>query len=132
MSGVTYSSPFGGVCQEFTANLAQAAATYDLCTASGDIFVQRIGIYVATAGATFTSVTLQSNQTTAFTILNVIDGAVANLVAQKSLATTWSQAFPWSLRSGQKIQYTIAGSTGTGSLRVQIWYAPISGGAGLS
>jgi len=131
VSGVVYQTPFGYV-QEFTANLAQAAATYDLCTASGDVQIYRVGIYVATAGATFTSVTIQSNQTTPFTLLNVIDGAVANLASQKSIVTSWTQAFPWSLRNAQKIQYTIAGSTGTGSLRVTIGYTPISGGASLS
>jgi hypothetical protein len=131
MSSVVYKTPFGYV-QEFTADLSQVAGTYDLCTASGDLLVQAIGLYVATAGAVFTSVTIQSNQTTPFVVLNAADGAVANLVAQKSLASSWSQVFPWSLRSAQKVQYTIAGAQGSGSLKVPILYTPITGGGSLS
>lgn len=129
MSGAVYATP---QIQEFTANLAQAAATYDLCTASGDLFIFKMGIYVATVGATFTSVAIQSNQTTAFVILNAADGAVANVQAQRSMPTTWTQASPWSLRSGQKIQFTLVGATGTGSLRVQVQYLPLTGGALLT
>ena len=131
MSGVTYQTPYGA-CQEFTANLAQAAATYDLCTASGDVLIYRAGIYVQTVGATFTSVSIQSNGTTAWIILSALDGALANIASQRSMPTTWSQEDPLSLRSGQKIQYTLLGATGTGSLRVQLAYHPITGGAQLT
>lgn len=120
--------------KEFTANLAQAAATYDLCTASGDLLVDlyKLGIYVATAGGTFTSVSIQTNQTNVTTILSAAEGAVANLIAQKNLVRAIPVVGGLILRSGQKFQYTILGLTGTGSLRVDIPYLQITAGAVLA
>ena len=41
----------------FTADLSQAAATYDLCTATGgDVALEKVVLYVTVAGATFTTV----------------------------------------------------------------------------
>lgn len=116
-----------------TANLAQAAGTYDLATAAGDVLINLsdVAIYVATAGATLTSVAIVTNQTNATTILSAAEGAVANLVAQKNLVR--AVACPSIvLKSGQKIQYTIVGATGSGSLQVTIPYIPLSAGATLS
>lgn len=131
MSAVITQTPVGAI-QEFTANLAQAAATYDLCTANGDVLILRMGIYIATAGATFTSVSLQTNQSTPFTFLAASEGTVANLAAaQKSVPLSWNQVDPVALKNGQKIQYTIVGSTGTGSLKVALSYLPVTAGAFL-
>lgn len=118
----------------FTANLAQAAGTYDLATASGDMVINLadIAVYVATAGATFTSVSIQTNQTNATTIMSSGEGAVANLTAQKNVVRAIAGCQSIVLKSGQKIQFTIAGSTGTGSLNVAIPYMPLSAGAVLS
>lgn len=117
----------------FTANLAQAAATYDLCTASGDVLIDlyNLGVYVATAGATLTSVSIQTNQTNATTILSAVEGAVANLIAQKNIVRAIPVIGGLVLKSGQKIQFTILGATGTGSLSVIIPYSPITAGATL-
>ena len=117
--------------KEVTLDLSQAANTYDAITASGDVMIHNITLYVTVSGATFTSLAVQSNQTTAVTILNSTDGARANITAGKNLATTLAQTAPWSLRSGQKIQYTIAGSTGTGTVKMAVFYRQISGGATL-
>lgn len=115
---------------EFTGNLAQAAGTYDLCTASGgDLIIQKVVIYMATAALTLTSVSLQSNDSTAFTILNAADGAVANLLLGKAITTTWTQVQPFTLRSTKKIQFTIVGVTGTGSMKVSFLFNPITAGA---
>lgn len=118
----------------FTANLAQAAATYDLCTASGGdlvIDLQRLAIYVATAGATLTSVSIQTNQTNITTILSAVEGAVANLIAQKNLVRAIPVIGGLLLKSGQKLQYTIVGVTGTGSLQVAVPFLPLTSGATL-
>lgn len=116
--------------KEFTANLAQAAATYDLCTASGDVLIEDVQFYVSTVGATFTSVAFQTNDTTLLQLLTAVEGAVASLLAQKTLRPAEKQQFQ--LRSGKKIQYTIVGATGTGEIRATVRFRPISAGANLS
>lgn len=120
---------------QFTANLAQAAATYDLCTAGGGgvtIDIGRIAMYVATAGATLTSVSIQTNQTNATIILSAVEGAVANLIAQKNLVRAIPVVGNVYLASGQKLQFTLVGTTGTGSLLITIPYYPAVAGARLS
>lgn len=117
--------------KQFTANLAQAAGTYDLCQASGsDVYVVGMSVYVQTAGATFTSVAIQTNQTTPQVLLSSSDGAVANLTAQKQLFNSiggWSQSGgPVLLRDGQKIQFTLVGLTGTGTLLVGFIFMPVN------
>jgi hypothetical protein len=118
-----------------TANLAQAAATYDLGTVSGGnivIDIQRLAIYVATAGATLTSVSIQTNQTNATTILSAAEGAVANLIAQKNLVRAIPVIGGLFLASGQKLQYTIVGVTGTGSLTVAVPFMALTAGATIA
>lgn len=120
--------------KEFTANLAQAAGTYDLCTASGgDVVVDlySLAIYVATAGATFTSVSIQTNQTNATTVLSAVEGAVANLVVGKNLVRAIPVIGSLFLKSGEKLQYTIIGSTGTGALTVGMNILSMTPGATL-
>lgn len=128
LSTITYSPRINSpTIKEFTANLAQAANTYDLCTASGGgVYIRNISVYVATAGATFTSVSIQTNQTNATTLMSAVEGAVANLTAQKVVVLALAR--PVYLASGQKLQYTIVGSTGTGSLTVGCEFMSASGG----
>lgn len=119
---------------QFTANLAQAAGTYDLCTASAGLIIDlnRLAMYMATAGATLTSVSIQTNQTNATTILSAAEGAVANLTAQKNVVRAVPTIGNLYLAAGQKIQFTIVGATGTGSMLVTIPYVPVVAGARLS
>lgn len=120
--------------RSFTANLAQAAGTYDLCTATGgdvSIDMYNISLYVVTAGATFTSVSVQTNQTNPTVVLTSAEGAVANIIAQKNLVRSVTVG-SLLLASGQKLQYTIAGATGTGSLKVAMAFMPLANGATLS
>ena len=124
-----------GIAKSFTANLTQVAATYDLCTATGGdvmIDVYNLAFYMATAGATFTSVSVQSNQTAPFVLLSSAEGAVANLTAQKHVVRTIPSSAGFILKSGQKIQYTIAGPTGSGSMEVSLSFKPLSLGATLA
>lgn len=108
----------------FTANLAQAAATYDLAVvnALGGVVILGVDIYVQTAGATFTSVAIATNDTTVVPILSAVEGAVANLTVGKNVVKAFSGATY--LHTGKKIQYTIVGATGTGSLLVVVRYQP--------
>lgn len=119
--------------QEFTANLAQAAGTYDLCTASGDVLINEydLAVLCTVVGATFTSVSIQSDQTTPEVLLSSAEGAVANLTASKNIVRAVARG-SFILRSGNKIQYTIAGSTGTGTLVVGIPYTPLTVGASIA
>lgn len=117
-----------------TANLAQAAGTYDLVTAVGDVLIDtsKVAMYMATVGATFTSVSIQSNQTSVVTVLTALEGAVANLTAQKQIVHVFPTNSVLHLASGQKLQYTIIGATGTGSMIVDIPFMPMTMNASLT
>lgn len=110
-----------------TLNLAQSAATYDAGTvAGGAIMILDAVLYVTVVGATFTAVTVQTNTTTAVELLSVSEGAVANVTAGKNLKVFTTQTI---IPSGSKIQYTISGSTGTGTILLYLRYQPMANGA---
>lgn len=116
----------------FTLNLAQAAGTYDLATvnATGGVVIESVQLYESVAGATFTSVAIQSNDTTAVTILTAGEGAVANLTVGKNIAKAFTG--PTYLEASKKLQYTIVGSTGTGTMKAIIKFIPSVAGSDLS
>jgi hypothetical protein len=120
-----------GLILEKTINLAQAADTYDLFTATGDIYVEDINLYCTVVGATFTSVAIATDDTVPTVIMTDVEGAVANIVA----GTNFQQATKgktFRLGTGKKVQYTIVGDTGTGTMLATIKYRPISAGATLA
>jgi hypothetical protein len=121
--------------KDTTLNLAQAAASYDALTASGDVLITGVTFYVAVAGGgDLTSVAVQTNQTTALVLMTAAEGAVANLLAQSHPAVATDKTYkPWTLQTGQKIQYTlvVAGAGPTGSMKIVVQYQPISSGAAL-
>lgn len=118
---------------EVTLDLSQAAATYDAMTAFGDVLIELISFYVSiVGGGLLTSVSVQTDDTTVQQLLTVAEGAVANLVAQQTLAFAYAK-MPIRLQSGKKIQYTIA-STGasTGQIKFVVKWMQISSGARLT
>jgi hypothetical protein len=121
---------------EFNLDFTQAAgASYDACTASGDIMVLTCNVYIEIpGGGDLTSVSIQSTHTTPQVVMTAGEGITANLLAQ-SFPAAACQAWvaPWTLRSGHKIQYTItaAGAAHTGSGKFLIRWAPISAGGQL-
>lgn len=117
--------------KEFTLNLAQAAATYDLATvnAVGGMVIEEVVFFGITVGATFTAVTVQSNNTVSEELLSAAEGAVANIIAGKNIKVHSS---PFYLPATKKLQYTISGSTGTGSVRAIVKYRPSVSGADIS
>jgi hypothetical protein len=119
-------------CKVFTANLAQAAGTYDLAAANatGGVIIHDIQIYVVTAAATLTSVAIQTNDTTSVPILSAVEGAVANLTVGKNVSKVFNG--PTYVHTSKKIQYTLVGTTGTGSLLVVVRYQPTTNGADIS
>ena len=118
--------------KEVTINLAQAAATYDAFTATGDVFIEDYTLYVTTVGATFTSVSIQTDDAVPRVLLTDAEGAVANIVDETNIVSA-NKALNQSFRltSGKKIQYTIAGATGTGAMVMCVKYRAISSGATL-
>lgn len=115
---------------QFTCNLAQAAATYDLCTAtSGPILITHFTVYVQTAGAVLTSVQIKTNQTNSVDLMTAAEGVVASLVVGKNVPLARTQ--PIYLHTGEKLQYVLVGATGSGVLLVTLNYAPVSSGATL-
>jgi hypothetical protein len=117
------------MCGSYAVNLAQAAGTYDLATAGGDLLILQVGLYCLTAGVTWTSAAIQTDDTTPFVIMNATEGARANFTAAKNVAITWTQVQKPILVSGKKLQLTMAGSTGTGTARLSVLYAPMGAGS---
>lgn len=116
----------------FTINCAQAAATYDLATvnATGGILILGIDFYTVTAGATFTSLAVAANDTTVVPFLSAVEGAVANLTVGKNIVKAFAtQSY---LHTSKKIQYTLVGATGTGSVLAVVRYQPTVAGADIS
>lgn len=113
----------------FTANLAQAAAAYTLATSTGGVLITRVSIFVTTAGATFTSVAIATNNTTADAFLTAGEGAVANVTVGKNLKDFSVRAW---LPTTKLVQYTIVGATGTGALQVAVEWIPGVAGATLA
>jgi hypothetical protein len=116
----------------FTLNLAQAAATYTAATvnSTGGILLQDVQFYVATAGATFTSVSVQTNDTTAVTLLSALEGALANLTVGKNVLKAFTG--PTYVHTSKLIQFTLVGVTGTGSMLMVLRYQPTVAGADIS
>ncbi len=112
-------------------NLAQAAATYDLCTSGGDVLIQASVVYVTTPGATWTSVSVQTDDGTPFTVLSAADGAVANFGGGASIVPT-SKTNWFYLKKGKKLQYTIVGTTGTGAADVVLSVVKVNQAGSLS
>ena len=113
-------------------NMAQAAGTYTLVTATnGDVMIEVNRVYQITAGATFTSARISTNDTTPFDIMTAAEGAVASLTAGKNIATANTIA-PFVLKSGKVIQLTMLGTTGTGTATLALEYFPLTPGAYLA
>ena len=112
-------------------SINQAAGTYDIFNASADLLVLHCNVYVNTAADTLTSVSIQTDQTNAVVIMSGAEGAVTNLTAQKNIPIS-APNFPFFLRGGQKIRYSIVGSQGNGQLILNVVYRPIIEGAFLN
>lgn len=116
----------------FSINLAQASATYDLasCNSIGGVIIQNIQFYVTAAGSLFTSVSVQSNDTTPIIMLSSVEGALANVTAGKNIIKAFTG--PTYLHLSKKIQYTLIGVTGTGTMLAIVRYQAAIAGADIS
>jgi hypothetical protein len=120
--------------KEITFSTNQAQATYTLTTASGDVLVDWFAIYVdvaATSGGLMT-VAIQTNDTTPFPLMTIVEGAVAALTLGKNVAPAATNT-SFKIKSGKSLTATIATADGTaGSLKIVLVYRQITGGASLS
>lgn len=117
---------------EKTLNLAQAANTYDAATAIGDVLITGCTIYCTVSGTLFTSVSIQTNAGVPLVLMTAAEGALVNIIlGSHPVAACQLWVAPWTLRSGQKIQFTMIGATGLGELRLIVLYRPISVGGVL-
>lgn len=92
-----------------TIELNQVAGNYDLFTGTTqDVVIEKlvIRIPVDVSGGAMTSLSIQTDDTTAQVFISATDGAKANLTAQSQLA--WTGAVL--IKVGKKIQLTIAGA----------------------
>lgn len=110
-----------------TLNTNQNAGTYDILTATGDVWVEVVSAYVYTAGTGFTSVAIATNHTTPKSIVAALLVASATLDLAMTLVTTG-----FVLPSGKKIQGTLVGNGTGGLIYVTVKWAPITSGATLS
>lgn len=116
---------------EKTINLAQAAASYDILLAAGDILIEDYNMYVSTVGATFTSVSIQTNDTVPFNLLTAGEGTAAAVTAGNQMLSAYVRR-AFRLSTGKKVQFTLIGATGTGEIKLTVRYRPISVGATLT
>ena len=94
-----------------TIDLAQAAASYDLFTGTTQsVLLERLVIRLPNVDvsddATITSISIQTDDTTAQTLISSSAGAKANLTAEAQLASDIKGVI---IKTGTKIQLTIAG-----------------------
>lgn len=114
----------------FNINTSQAAATYDLLTASGgDVQIESVTFYTSVAGVGLVSVSVQTNDTTPVEMLSAAEGALAALTVGKNLKQFTTRTI---LASTKKIQYTIVGTGSGGTIKAIIKWIPCVAGAILS
>lgn len=108
-------------------NLNAAAGTYNLLTATGDVYVEIQTCYVKTAAAGLTSVTVQTDHTVPKSIVASIVQAVITLDLTMTVVTS-----SFVLPSGKKITGTIVGTGSGGEILVVVRYVPLTSGATLA
>jgi hypothetical protein len=102
--------------------------TIDLATATGgDIYIEDVLVYSLVAATDLVSISIQTNDTTPFVVMTSVEGAAANLTAQKTVKTANSQN-SFYLMSGNKLQYTID-TAGNWSGYIVIKYKVIGSGS---
>jgi hypothetical protein len=106
----------GSFIAETTENLQQAAATYDLFTATGaNVLVENFTFTLPNVDCSddvnITSISVVTDETTPRTLVTTAQGAKANLVANAS----FSYSTPFTLPVGKKIRLTIAGGASDAS-----------------
>lgn len=113
--------------KEAVFNTNQNAGTYDLLTATGDVYVEILAAYVKIAGAGFTTAAIATNHGTP---KSVVAATAAASVTLDLAMTVVSAAFL--LPSTKKIQGTIVGTGSGGEIDLVVRYTPVTAGATLA
>jgi hypothetical protein len=119
--------PIGVKAKTFTANLNQSANTYDLATASGDVYVISYQVKSGTAATGLTSASIQTNNTVPVSIL--ASTLLASLTGDTALSNSTGGFL---LESGKKIRYTIVGTGTAGTVMGTFYFIPVTSGADIS
>lgn len=130
----TLKTPSDQLTIKKTINLKQAAATYDLFTATTqNVFIDFLTIIIPadlTAEATLTAISIQSDDVAPVEFISATAGAVANLSAAAHL----QYAGPAVVASTKKIQLTIAGGATAADQNCLVFvsYRPVVAGGYLA
>lgn len=108
-------------------NLAQNAGTYDLLTASGDVYVEVLAAYAKVAAVGLTSASIATDHTVP---KSVVASALAAAITLDLSMTVVTNSFV--LQSGKKIKGTIVGNGSGGEIDVVVRWQPVTAGATLS
>lgn len=108
-------------------SLVHTAGTYDILTATGDVWVEISAAYVKTAGSGLTSALIQTNHTVPKSIVASTLAAAITLDLSMALVTT-----SFLLPDTKKIQGVIVGTGIGGEIDVIVKWAPLTAGATLS
>ena len=108
-------------------NLNQGAATYNLATATGDVWIEIVGAHVKAAGVGFTTVALGTDHTTPKVTVAAV--AVAALVLDLVLTVAISSFL---LPSGKHLTGTLVGAGSGGEIDTYVRWTPMTSGATLS
>lgn len=110
-----------------TFNLNQAAGTYNLLTAAGDVWVEVVAAYVKTAAGGLTSVSIQTDHTTPKSI--VASALLAAVTQDLSMVLVVSSFL---LPTTKHISGTIVGTGSAGEIDLVVRWIPMTVGATLS
>lgn len=108
-------------------SLNQNAGTYDLLTATGDVYIEILAGYAKTAGFGFTTAAIATNHTVPKSIVAATAAASVTLDLAMTLVTT-----SFVLPSTKKIQGTIVGTGSAGEIDLIVRWSPITAGATLT
>lgn len=108
-------------------NLNQAAGSYILFTATGDVWVEIVAAYVKTAAAGLTSITIGTDHTTPKTI--VASALLAAITADLSMTIVTSSFL---LPSTKRIAGSIVGTGSGGEVDLVVRWVPMTTGATLA
>jgi hypothetical protein len=104
---------------QFTLNLDNEDDIRIFYVSGGDILITGASFFVVVAGTLLTSVSVRTSTINGVVLLTAAEGTVANLLASKELAFAYSR-FPFLLKSGYEMYYTIVNGPGTGQIRMTL------------
>lgn len=107
-------------------NTSQNAGTYNLLTATGDVYVEVAATYVKTAGSGFTTAAVSTDHSIPKSIVGATAAASVTLDLAMTLVTT-----NFMLPSGKHIQGIIVGTGSGGEIDIIARWAPMTAGATL-